>query len=71
MGHIYGYEGDFKDIYDGSALELEVLAKPNLVGEMTERNETLRPGEMFFDKTLNKPIWRTISGWVDATGESV
>ena len=28
----------------------------------------LCPGVTFFDTTLNKPVWWTGSGWVDATG---
>ena len=28
-------------------------------------------GQMFFDTTLNKPIWWTGSKWVDATGADV
>lgn len=28
-------------------------------------------GMMFFDETLNKPIWRGNSGWIDATGAAV
>jgi len=33
----------------------------------------LATGLMYFDTTLNKPIWRNSanSGWVDATGTSV
>lgn len=30
-----------------------------------------RNGMMFFDTTINKPIWRTTTGWVDATGTVV
>lgn len=28
-------------------------------------------GLVFFDETINKPIWRGVSGWVDATGAAV
>ena len=28
-------------------------------------------GLMYFDKTLNKPVWWKGSGWVDATGAAV
>lgn len=28
-------------------------------------------GMMFFDETINKPIWKGKSGWVDATGAAV
>lgn len=28
-------------------------------------------GMMFFDETINKPIWKGSSGWIDATGAAV
>lgn len=33
----------------------------------------LSPGQMYFDTTLNKPIWRNTAnnGWVDGTGAAV
>lgn len=71
MGIVEGYEGEFTDIYDGSATEIETLAMPEVVGKTTERNTTLRKGDMFFDTTLNKPIWWTGSKWVDSTGTQV
>lgn len=43
-------------------------------GLTSERPTTnLQCGMMFFDRTLNKPIWRNKdnNGWVDATGTSV
>lgn len=43
-------------------------------GLTSERPTTnLQCGMMFFDKTLNKPIWRNKNnnGWVDAVGTSV
>lgn len=36
-------------------------ARPTIVGT----------GYMYFDTTLNKPIWRSGAGWVDATGVAV
>jgi len=32
---------------------------------------TVGAGASMFDTTLNKPIWSTGSGWVDATGAAV
>ena len=44
----------------------------NLVGTTEERPTTnLYVGLRYFDTTLGKPIWRTSSAWVDATGTSV
>ena len=43
-------------------------------GTTSERPTTnLQCGMMFFDRTLNKPIWRNKdnNGWVDAMGTSV
>lgn len=43
-------------------------------GPTSERPTTnLQCGMIFFDTTLNKPIWRNKdnNGWVDATGTSV
>jgi hypothetical protein len=28
-------------------------------------------GMMYFDESINKPIWRGVNGWIDATGASV
>lgn len=53
------------------------VQKDNLVGTTTERNAIpntrLDSGTMFFDTTLNKPIWRNASNtaWIDATSATV
>lgn len=46
--------------------------KGKLIGTTDERpTEYATTGFQYFDSTLNKPIWKTDSGWVDATGASV
>lgn len=41
-------------------------------GTTAARPTTASPGYMYFDTTLNKPIWRSaVSTWVDATGATV
>lgn len=47
------------------------VSLPENNGSTSNRPTTgLSTGLMFFDTTLNKPIWRNAanSGWVDATG---
>lgn len=57
----------------GNARGGDYLYVPIINGGFTQERPTtsLVVGEMFFDKTLNKPIWYTGSGWVDSTGTSV
>lgn len=49
----------------------------NVDGTVKVFTNTTRPtlgvplGYQYFDTTLNKPIWKTSSGWVDATGAEV
>lgn len=44
----------------------------NLVGTTAQRpTATVNNNYQYFDVTLNKPIWRIGSGWVDATGTTV
>jgi hypothetical protein len=40
------------------------------VGPTAGRPPTAGPGTLYFDTTLNKPVWRNAAatGWVDATG---
>ena len=40
-------------------------------GSTGERPATAKVGFQYFDTTLNKPIWKTSTGWVDATGAEV
>lgn len=50
------------------------MALPENAGATASRPTTgFSPGLMFFDTTLNKPIWRNAAntGWIDATGASV
>lgn len=57
----------------GNARGGDFLYVPIINGGFTAERPTtsLVVGEMFFDKTLGKPIWYTGSGWVDSTGTSV
>lgn len=41
------------------------------VGTTALRPATVARGTPYFDTTINKPIWKAVSGWVDATGASV
>lgn len=43
----------------------------NHAGKSTERPSNPVKGDIYYDTTLNKPIWWTGSQWVDATGASV
>jgi hypothetical protein len=74
-GFHMGYEGLFTDIYKSEDIasieEIETLAVSNTIGTTEERNATMRTGDIFFDTTLNKPIWRIGEKWVDATGAEV
>lgn len=40
-------------------------------GTTAQRPQTAVNGVSYFDTTINKPIWKTASGWVDATGATV
>ena len=40
-------------------------------GSTEQRPPDVRVGFFFLDTTLNKPIWKTETGWVDATGAEV
>lgn len=40
-------------------------------GTTEQRPTDVKTGFFFFDTTLNKPIWKTSTGWVDATGADV
>jgi hypothetical protein len=42
-----------------------------LYGASSTRPQNVPIGTMFFDITLNKPIWRNTSGWVDCQGTAV
>lgn len=44
---------------------------PRLQGTSANRPTIVRGGDIYHDTTINKPIWRSGSGWVDATGTSV
>lgn len=45
------------------------LSQPS--GTTAQRPTVIGTGFMYFDTTLNKPIWRSGSVWVDATGATV
>ena len=40
-------------------------------GDSSLRPEDVSVGYMYFDTTINKPIWKTSDGWVDAYGNNV
>ena len=42
-----------------------------LGGKSTDKPATPVTGMMYFDTTLNKPVWYNGSNWVDATGNKV
>lgn len=73
----YVYPGNkiFKRTWTGSAWGNWERISGNLSLTSTERTNMstvgLSVGDMVFDKTLNKPVWYTGSGWVDATGATV
>lgn len=43
----------------------------NISGTTEQRSEDSPIGFQYFDTTLNKPIWKTETGWVDATGAEI
>ena len=50
----------------------EILGKQDVeAGTNTERPTLKPPGYMYFDTTLEKPIWYTGTSWVDSTGLNV
>jgi len=60
-----GNATSFSKLIDTKSFELKI-------GTTSQRpTGNLRNGMMFFDTTLNKPVWRITTGWVDATGTSV
>ena len=42
-----------------------------LSGTMSQRPTNVKTGSIYFDTTLNKPIWWNGSVWVDAIGQKV
>lgn len=50
---------------------INIPASPNNIGTSLKRPINKGIGQIFFDKTLNKPIWWTGIKWVDATGADV
>lgn len=65
---------DVKYVKEHLPEEIDKKLKEIDCGLTSERPTTnLQCGMMFFDKTLNKPIWRNKdnNGWVDAMGTSV
>lgn len=65
---------DVKYVKEHLPEEIDKKLKEIDHGLTSERpTKNLRCGMMFFDTTLNKPIWRNKdnNGWVDATGTSV
>lgn len=58
--------------YSGALEQLRFqVADYATTAEITALTRTVRVGEMIFNSTLNKPLWRGIGGWVDATGAIV
>ena len=53
----------FKLKYSGTTAERNTMT--------TDFATYLKSGFCYFDETLGKPVWRSGSGWVDATGASV
>ena len=55
-------------------IDIALKELPYRSGVITERPGTAKIGFMYFDTTLNKPIWKSgeASGaWIDATGQNV
>lgn len=72
---VQGFSGKILELYYNGSVWKEVGdAVRALSGSTANRPfSTAFVGMMYFDTTLNKPIWRNSanSGWVDATGASV
>jgi len=62
----------FRDSTDGSnAYVSRVQTSAHGVTAARPTASTVGKGVLFFDDTLNKPIWSTGAAWVDATGATV
>lgn len=64
-----------KIIFKESEQEIEVPTMEDLKeyqkiisGDTSERPNGAQVGFCYFDITLNKPVWKSASGWVDASG---
>ena len=64
-----------KIIFKESEQEIEVPTMEDLKGyqkiisgDTSERPNGAQVGFCYFDITLNKPVWKSTSGWVDASG---
>lgn len=58
--------------FQATAYEIVSLGGIATKGATTSRPTNAYIGQMFFDTTLNKPIWyKTTSTWIDATGTTV
>ena len=42
-----------------------------ITGDTSARPDNVSIGHMYFDTTINKPIWKTSNGWVDSYGNIV
>jgi hypothetical protein len=55
-----------------SDLQTGMAGKQDIATGVTDDRPTDKEaGYMYFDTTINKPIWYTGTGWVDATGTTV
>lgn len=64
----------YRRYWNGSVWSPWLRMTPLAVTTSTRNGLTIvNPGDLVFDTTLNKPIWRNASndGWVDSSGESV
>lgn len=59
------YNGTYWNYSSGLSINKSVA------GTTGERPTAPQTGEMYFDTTLGTPIWRGVSGWVDASGTQV
>lgn len=58
--------------YNGTLLQQRVqLADYATSAEIAALSRTPRVGEMIYNVTLNKPLWKSATGWVDANGTAV
>lgn len=70
-GHDKGYDSLYIKTSARNTTTGWVAVQPVVKGTTAERPSSPSTGWMYFDTSLNKPIWYGNSGWVDATGASV
>jgi len=62
---------DASDRYDNKSLWVAGDSLYKTSGTTTERPSNAPTGFVYIDTTLNKPVYKTDSGWIDATGATV